>query len=45
MCMHVQEVFISNKIYKKPVTFLKMVVKKLFSFQIVIKNCWKGIIL
>ena len=27
MCMHAQEVFISNKIYKKPVTFFKIVVK------------------
>ena len=30
MCMHAQEVFISNKIYKKPVTFSKMVVKIAF---------------
>ena len=33
MCMHVQEVFISNKIYKKPVTFFKMVVKNCFHYK------------
>ena len=38
MCMHAQELFISNKIYKKPVTFFKMVVKKLFSLQNVMKK-------
>ena len=37
MCMHAQEVSFSNKIYKKPVTFLKMVVKKLFPLQNVMK--------
>ena len=38
MCMHAQEMFISNKIYKKPVTFSKMVVKKLFSSQNVMRK-------
>ena len=38
MCMHAQEVFISNKIYKMPVMFFKMVVKKLFSLQNVMKK-------
>ena len=33
MCMHARKVFISNKIFKKPVMFLKMVVKELFSLQ------------
>ena len=32
MCMHAQEVFFSNKVYRKACNiFLKMVVKKLFS--------------
>ena len=31
--MHAQEVFISNKIYKKSVMFYKLVIKKLFSLQ------------
>ena len=39
MCMHAQEVLFSNKIYKKACNiFLKMVVKKLFSLQNVIKK-------
>ena len=40
MCMHAQEVFFSsNKIYKKSLEcFLKMIVKKLFSLQIVMKK-------
>ena len=33
MCMNTQEVFISNKIYKKACTFLKMVLQKLLSLQ------------
>ena len=37
MCMHAQEVFFSNKIYKKPVTFFKNGCKKLFSLQNVMK--------
>ena len=38
-CMHAQEVFFfSNKIYKKPVTFLKMVVKKLFEMHYSLKK-------
>ena len=41
MCMHAQEVFISNKIYKKPVTFFKMVFKKLFSSQNVMKKLFE----
>ena len=46
MCMHAQEVFISNKIYKKPVTFSKMVVKKIvFITKCNEKNCLKRIIL
>ena len=48
MCMHAQEVFFfSNKIYKKACNvFLKMVVKKLFSLQNVMKkNCLKCITL
>ena len=46
MCIHAQEVFISNKIYKKPGTFFKMVVKKLFSLHNVTKkNCLKRITL
>ena len=36
MCMHAQEVFISNKIYKKkPVTFSKIVIKNCFHLKIV----------
>ena len=38
MCMHAQEVLFSNKIYKKPVIFFKMMVKKLFSLQNVMKK-------
>ena len=39
MCMHAQELFFfPNKIYKKPVTFLKGFVKKLFSLQNVMKK-------
>ena len=38
MCMHTQKVFISNKIYKKPVTFFKIAVKKLFSLQNVMRK-------
>ena len=41
MGMHAQEVFISSKIYKKPVTFFKMVVKKLFSLQNVMKKLFE----
>ena len=33
MCMNTQEVIISNKIYKKACTFLKMVLQKLLSLQ------------
>ena len=38
MFMNTQEVFISNKIDKKAFTFFKMVVKKLFSSQNVMKK-------
>ena len=38
MCMHAQELLTSNKIYKKPVTFFEMVVKKLSSLQNVMKK-------
>ena len=38
MCMHAQEVFFSNKIYKRPVTFLKNGCKKLFPLQNVMKK-------
>ena len=41
MCVHAQEAFISNKIYKKPVTFFKVVVKKLFSLQNVTKKLFE----
>ena len=38
MCMHAQEVFfLSNKIHKKACNTLKMVVKKSFSLQNVMK--------
>ena len=37
MCMNAKEVFIANKIYKKPATFFKMVAKKLFALQNVMK--------
>ena len=47
MCMHAQEVFFFQiRSIKKPVTLLKMVVKKLFSLQNVMKkNCLKCITL
>ena len=45
MCMHAQEVFISNKIYKKPVTFFKMVIKNGFITKCNEKICLKRIIL
>ena len=38
MCTDAQDVFISNKIYKKPVTFFKKVLKELFSLQNVMKK-------
>ena len=38
MCMHAHKVFISNKIYKKPVMFFKMVAKRLFSLQNLMKK-------
>ena len=40
MCMHAQEVFFFFQIrsIKKPVTFKKMVVKKFFPFQNVMKR-------
>ena len=43
MCMHTQEVFFfSNKIHKKACNvFLKMVVKKLFSSQNVMKKLFE----
>ena len=41
MCTHAQEVLISNKIYKKPVTFFKMVVKIVKCNE---KNCLNRII-
>ena len=46
MCMHAQELFILNKIYKKPVTFFKMVRKEIvFITKCNEKNCLKRIIL
>ena len=43
MCMRAQEVFFFFQIrsIKKPVTFLKMVVKKLFSLQNVMKKLFE----
>ena len=41
MCMHAQEVFFQIISKKIPVRFLKMVVKKLFSLQNVMKNLFK----
>ena len=38
MCMHAHEVFFQIISTKKPVTFKKMVVKKLFSLQNVMKK-------
>ena len=38
MCMHVQEVFISNKIYKKACNVFQNGRKKLFSLQNVMKK-------
>ena len=46
MCMHAQEVFISNKIYKKPVTlFLNGNKKIVFITKCNEKKCLKRIIL
>ena len=47
MCMHAQEVFsFSNKIYKKPVTFLKNGCKKIvFITECNEKDCLKRITL
>ena len=45
MCMHAQEVFISNKIYQKPVTFFKLVLKIVFITKCNEKNSLKRIIL
>ena len=42
MCMHTQEVFISNNIYKKHITFFKIVVKIVLITKC---NCLKRIIL
>ena len=41
MCIHAQEVFFQIRSIKKPVTFLKMVVKKLFSLQNVMKKLFE----
>ena len=41
MRMNTQEVFISNKIHKKAFKFFKMVVKKLFSLQNVMKKLFE----
>ena len=38
MCMHAQEVLFQIRSIKKPVMFLKMIVKKLFSLQHVMKK-------
>ena len=37
MCMHAHKVFISNKICKKACNVFKMVIKKLFSLQNLMK--------
>ena len=41
MCMHTQEMFISNKIYKKACNVFKMVVNELFSLQNVMKKLFE----
>ena len=46
MCMHAQEVLFQIRSIKKPVMFLKMIVKKLLPLQNVMKkNCLKRITL
>ena len=41
MCVHAQEVFFQIRSIKMPVTFLKMVVKKLFSLQNIMKKLFE----
>ena len=41
MCMHAQEVFFQIKSIRKSVTFLKMVIKKLFSLQNIMKKLFE----